>query len=400
MRALFSVTNFRFFLGGVTLVELADGLRSVVIILWVYQVSQGNGLAVAAFTAADLLPRLIFGPLLGAMADRYPRRKLLIGAEAVRMGVAIGQVVAVTFGSLGALWVLVGLSSAADVLSASVRGAMLPQIVTKDLLQQANAVVTTVRQGALMTGPPLGALVFTKLGAVAAFAFDAVFFAASALLATGLHGLPKPEGSSAQPRLLAKAAAGWRYVAGYPPIRLLFLISLLSFIGAGINNTAMVFFISRTLGHDPADIAWLAVANGLVQMLMGGYLAVAAKQNNPHQVLLFGVGLMALGGVVVALAPSLVVLIMGVVITSVGNAPFNIGLNTLLQLRADPSYLGRIQAFTVTLGNGLFLAAAGASGLLVNLAEPRLVLVISALVGLCAWLLALAFNRGGSGDRS
>ena len=70
--------------------------------------------------------------------------------------------------------------------------------------------------------------------------------------------------------------------------------------------------------------------------------------------------------------------ILGVIITSLGNAPFNIAFMTLIQRYAEPKYLGRVRGTIDSLGTLSFLTASGLAGLTVSLTAPRTLLAGSA----------------------
>ena len=174
--------DFRTLFIAVSVSELGDALNYIAL-MWV-ALEKGGPLGVVAVRIADSIPAFIFGLHGGIAADRWSRRKLMVGADLVRAATLIPVAVAGLSGSLP-LW---GLVVAAFILEgatsyfAPAYGATIPAVVDRENVQQANALVQATAQGLSVGGWALAALLLTVLPLSTFFAVDAVTFLLSALL--------------------------------------------------------------------------------------------------------------------------------------------------------------------------------------------------------------------------
>jgi MFS family permease len=188
-RRAFAVRGFRaLWLAGLLSVA-GDQLARVALSILVFERTGSAALSAATY-ALSMLPALVSGALLSWLADRYPRRRVMVVCDAVRA--ALVAVMAVPVVPLPLLAVLLVLVQLAEAPFSAAQGAVLPELLgTRYEAGQAVQQVTT--QLCLVLGFAAAAFVVTGVGAHAALAIDAATFAASALLIRGgLAGLPPP----------------------------------------------------------------------------------------------------------------------------------------------------------------------------------------------------------------
>ncbi len=180
--ALLGRRDFRTLFVAVSVSELGDALNYIAL-MWV-ALEKGGPLGVVAVRIADSVPAFIFGLHGGVAADRWSRRKLMIGADVVRGVTLIPVAVAGLAGTLP-LW---GLVAAAFVLEgatsyfAPAYGATIPAVVERENVQQANALVQATAQGLSVGGWALAALLLAVVPLSTFFAVDAITFFVSAAL--------------------------------------------------------------------------------------------------------------------------------------------------------------------------------------------------------------------------
>ncbi len=319
---------------------LGDALRRIAITLWVFEVSGHAGPAIAALMIAELAPIMLLGPVAGVVVDRWDRRRVMLVTDIVRAGLSLCQIVAVVNGSISITYAVTALAAAVGACFAPAQNALMPEIIRRDELQRANAIMSVTLQASFVVGPALGAAMYYRAGPVAVFVLDSVSFLGSAASLFVMKGGPRM-----QPSERLSAAVVLRDVRDgvvYSVRNRVAAVNMCLGIGimatAGINNTAMIFFITRTLNRDPASVAWLSAANGVAQITTGGILTALARRTRLDWVLILGALAMAIGGLVVASSWSLPMLVVGVVITALGNAPFNIARATVYQIHVAPDY--------------------------------------------------------------
>ncbi|GAA1710447.1 hypothetical protein GCM10009745_68070 [Kribbella yunnanensis] len=178
--------------------------------------------AVGAAAFVQQLPWLLFALFSGALADRLDRRTMIVAADLFRAVVlaALGVAVLVGTSPLWAIYVALFLLGTAETLADSASGALLVNAVPKDQLGKANARLyatgTLVQQ---LGGPPLGALLFAA-GAGVPLVFDAVTFAAAAVLIARVTVRPAPV-ESAGTALWTEVRAGVSWLWGHVGVRTL-----------------------------------------------------------------------------------------------------------------------------------------------------------------------------------
>ncbi len=391
--------KFRLFWGPYGVLSLSDGFRRIAVLLWVYEVSDRSGWAVAAIMLAEVIPRLVTAPFVGVFVDRAgPGRAIKLAAFALA-GVSLTQAgVALARQGVAVMIALVALAALAELVSATASESLLPRIVVQEKLQTANAVLMSTYQAALIVGPPLGAFMYERLGRASVFLADAAVLFVAALLLLRLPSRFAAAESEEAPHFWSQMVEGFRYLIGHPVLLLLASTIFLIAFSAGINSTAMVFFM-ESLGRKAADVAWLGATNGLFQLLAGGFV-VAFARRIPSSSWLLGAGLavMALGAAAQAAATGFLWLIVAVLVVSVGNNPVNIAYSTLLQTHTKTSHLGRVKALTGALDSVVFLLGAGVAGALLAVYPARALLVLSASAVAASLALYLLVLRRRLGD--
>ena len=295
--------------------------------------------AVALVLLASTVPRFL-GPMAGALADRWERRRLMRGCE-LGQAVAI-TLVAVTLPPLPVLLVLVLVAATLATVFAPASASCVPTLVAPNELTRANALIGTAFNFQVALGPAIGGLAFGLAGPRAAFALDAATFLASAILLRGLPRLPPPSaGSDGVAGVWAATLEGLHHVRRSPGLRAL-VVALVVFVAfAAIDNVALVFLVEDELSGS-------ATAYGLVQGCFGlGMLLASVGLSWLHRTVSSAVLLMtgAVAGIVGALAtglaPGIVAAGATQAIAGSGNGIDNIAVNIHVQRLVPTPMLGR-----------------------------------------------------------
>ncbi len=158
---------------------LGDQLAQVALAVLVYNRTH-SALATAAVYALTYLPPIVGGPLLAGLADRYPRRRVMLACDLLRAGlVAAMAVPGMAFPALCALVFCVVLLSAPF---SAARAALLPEVLEGDRYVAGSALQNVTNQAVQMLGFAAGGAVIAGLGPYRALALDAATFLGSALI--------------------------------------------------------------------------------------------------------------------------------------------------------------------------------------------------------------------------
>src|SRR5919197_5856006 len=162
--------------------ELGDALHYIAL-MW-FALKAGGPLGVVAVRLADSVPAFDFGSHGGLAADRFDRRRLMIGADLARAAVLVPVAVLGLAGQLP-LAVLVAaafLLETATSYFAPAYGALMPALVERQNVQRANALVQATTQALSIGGWALSAGLVALLPLSTFFAVNALSFIVSAVL--------------------------------------------------------------------------------------------------------------------------------------------------------------------------------------------------------------------------
>ena len=156
-----------------------------------YQLTN-NPATLGWISAAYVAPTVIFLTAGGVLTDRIERRHMMIAADTLRgLASAAGAILAITHHlTLWELGVVVALAGTGQALFAPAFGSIVPEIVPRDLLPQANSLDQFVRTAAGLVGPAIAGVGIAVAGAGWAFAIDAATSVVST--ATALALTPRP----------------------------------------------------------------------------------------------------------------------------------------------------------------------------------------------------------------
>ena len=268
---VFGTAEYRAVWAADLLSVLGDQLARVALAVLVYG-RTGSALWAAFTYALTFLPAIVGGVLLSGLADRFPRREVMIVANLVRaVLLAVMAVPGLPLPVLCAL--LVGVVLAGAPHSAA-RGALLPEILPGDLYERGLAVSQMTNQAAQVAGFAFGGVLVAVLNANAALALNAAAFGlAAVVITTGLARRPVLGADTG-----AVAAGGGRdALAGVVDIatdpRRRALVLLVWMVGLYVVPEALAAPYAAELGAGTAVVGVLMAADPLGSVI-GAWLFV------------------------------------------------------------------------------------------------------------------------------
>jgi MFS family permease len=371
---------------------LGDSLGLVALMLHVAGTT-GQALAVAfLLLAGDFLPALA-GPLAGTLADRLDRRRVMVGCELVQGSLVV--VTALWLPPLPLLLVLVGLRALAGQVFQPASRAAVPAVVPERDLERANAAVGVATNGGETLGPLVAALLLPVLDVRGVLLVDAATFLVSAVVLGFLPALPgaAPE-DGRRPSFLADARAGLRYLGSEATVRAVALGYFAIVACNGIDDVALVFLATDTLGAGEAAVGLLLAAVG-IGLLAGYALLARTRARVPMPALLLaGFAVSSAGNLLTGLAWAVAAAFAVQAVRGLGIAALDVAATTMVQRTVPPHLLGRVFG---SLYGGIGVAAALAyllGGLLLDRTTPRVAFVAAGAAGLLATgITALALRR-------
>jgi len=218
-RDVFAHPEFRALWVSYVLSAGGDRVALVALTLLVYDRSKSPLLAAITF-AAGFVPYLFGGMFLSGLADRLPRRPVMVACDLIRCLLVVAMLAPrVPLAAMIALLYVVTLFQAPFDAS---RSAVVRDVMEKDTYPLALTVLGSTSRVVVVAGSAVGGLVVALFGARLALGTDAATFAASALAVQfGLHARPAPAESGGTPNPVGQLIEGVRLVFGDPALRLL-----------------------------------------------------------------------------------------------------------------------------------------------------------------------------------
>jgi DHA3 family tetracycline resistance protein-like MFS transporter len=262
------IRDFALLWVGMSISLLGDGIYLVAIAWQVYDLSNAPT-ALSVVGVAWTVPLVVFVLVGGVASDRFDRRKVMIVADLVRF-VGIGALGILSLAGALELWhviALVAVYGAGEAFFGPAFGAIVPDIVQKDDLVQANSINQLMRPLAYrLIGPALGGLAIAWLSAGGAFLLDASSFLVSALA----FSLMSPRRAAAGERETSMAsvrrelAEGFRFVCSRVWLwGTLIAASVTLLVFWGPYEVLVPYIVKNQLGGGSAQLGLVFAAGGV-----------------------------------------------------------------------------------------------------------------------------------------
>jgi MFS family permease len=342
--------------------------------------------SLAFLVIAQIVPAILTGFFGGPLIDRFPRRLLLIVSDAMRF-LAVGSLLLVDDAGL---WHLYAVAVALGIFGALFQPtfqASLPNIVPRDSLAAANALVGGVFSAAIMLGPVIGALLISAGGIQFGFAMNALSFLASAVMVAGTvvpQGERRAEGRSHVQEL----RAGLAYMSGNPTVRSILIVVGLVTLAAGIKSPLEPLLALKVLDVGPTGYGILGGfwgAGMAIGFFVSAYYVRRFGHGRVFSMTIVLVGFAVLGS---SISPVLWPIFGFWVVAGAANTIGTVAYETLLLERTPDAFRGRVMAAAeAALEAGLLIGVLSA-GVLAELIGTRGGLAVSGVMFLFAAVVA------------
>ncbi len=387
--------------------EIGDWLLLIALPVYVLQLT-GSALTTSTLLLLEVLAAMLAGPLAGVLADRWDRRRLLLGGG-LAQAVLLLPLLAVHDGSVGrlagqpdgpgTLWIVYLVTAAEAVLGSvndPVRQALLPATVGPDELAGATAQLGIAANLARLVGGALGGLLLEAYGLGGVVLGDVATFLLAAALLTGwsVAAVPRPPGPAGATR---EWLAGLAVIRGDRQLRGTLLVSALLQLGQGMFVVLFVVFVLRRLGGGGADVGLLRGVQAVGGIAGGLLLGVVARRIPPW--LLAGTGALGFAAVCLAiwngpaLTTALPLYVALFVLVGLPIAAGDAGMVTVALAATPDEYRGRMISTVSTTGAAAQGIGTLLAGLLVDPVGLLPLLDAHAGIGALAGVVALVMLR-------
>ncbi|WP_347059317.1 MFS transporter [Blastococcus sp. HT6-30] len=312
----------------------------------VLQLSDDSGVALGLITALQFGPSLLLSMYGGVLADRYPKRRLLLISQGLMglLSLVLGTLVATGAVQLWHVFVLAGALGSVSAVDVPVRQAFVSEMVGPGLITNAVSLNSTIFNGARLVGPALaGLLIGAASGNTApAFFLNAASFAFTIAALAGMRAdelLPSPPVARGRGQLRAGLAYTW----AHPD--LLLAMGLAFVTGTfGFNYQVTIALMARETFDLGAQAFGLLSTCFAVGSLSGALLSTRRSVRPRQRFLIGSAVLFGVCTVVAGLMPTHVAFALLLVPTGAAALVFSVANNSFVQLGVEPQMRGRVMA--------------------------------------------------------
>lgn len=378
--------------------QIGDSLNRVALLWFVYQLT-GSAMKMVMIGLLQTIPPLVLSPLIGVYLDRANKKTVMVWVDILRSALVLLIPLLYAFDqlTLERLYAAVFLLAVVSTIFGPALSASVPQLVRRDQLTAANALLQTTTNTGLLIGPLISGVGIALIGSQNVLYVDAVTFFVSALCLIGIRMRPldKTQLEKGRGTWTQELLAGIRFVYLEHTVLVLMVTAALYSLAASAFAFMLPVFAEQNLSAGALEVGALWSALGAGMLATSTWLA-SLTQGDLHGrfTLIFrsmAVGGLAMCGLSMLTAP----LIAGALILIIGGstALFMPIVWGVLQEVTPAPLLGRV--FTTFSTGSMASAMAGMAGFgwAADTMGPHVSLLGIGLVLLCTACLAFLSCR-------
>ncbi len=330
----------------------------------------------ARMTFMFFVPFFLLAPLAGLLADRLPRRALMIAADVIRCAIMLGFAALIgwtqDWGAWGPFAPLLAIGAFAALFSPA-RSALLPTLISSDQLIRANGMISGLGIIATMAAAKVSGYLADHYDAIVSFRLDAVTFVASAVCLLMLRPprmRTSDRGDRTKRSSLGELAAGFRYARAHRHVWELIVIAAIVWFCGPLVNSVIPAIVRDVYGGTYSTISTYRALLGLGFIIGAIVISTFGDALRAEVAITWGLIGIACGVGVFAASvflpadPSTLARIgaVGVVIAGTFGVAVMASTNSLLQRTVADGYRGRVFGVRDVCSTGALLLATGLLG--------------------------------------
>lgn len=378
--------SFRCLWIGQLVSALGDRLTQMGILTFIMVLTHDKGDKMALITFFSLLPFLLFGPLFGALVDRYSRKKIMIFADIARaIIVLLIPVIWVNTHSILLVIACFFILGTLTALFTPAKMSIITNITDKNILLQANSLIVTTGMVATLVGTLIAGAVIKLAGVKPAFYINSLTYLLSALFIFRII-YRKPERTTRAfeniyIHLLEDTKTGLAYIRRHSVILRLMLLSSIFSIISSFAYILILNYSSTTLKQGPFGMGCLLSATGFG--MIAGTLILLKRKNkvNYARALYLSFLMMGVFFLLFYLRPNFYLTLIFLFYAGSGAAITTVALDTIFQRVTPDDLKGKIFAVRGVFANSVFLGCLLLVGFLIKRIEATTLFVIVGAIG-------------------
>jgi MFS family permease len=339
--------------------------------------------------AARALPVLLLSPFAGVVADRYPRRRVLMLTNSATslLSFVIFALIETHHAPLWTLMITSALGAAMQSFDAPARQSWVPLMVPREQVGRAIGLNSVAFNAPSVVGPPLAGLLIAGIGVAPCFLVNAITTLAVVVALIAMH--PAPPTSARRGDVVGAIIEGLRYLVGQPVLRWIVLMLVVTSLTVRPYTFLLPAYAVHVVHTDARGLGVLMAASG-AGAILGAFLTAATGGRRRGVIWLVSVTLSALGVAGLGLTASFAIATALLPIIGLATLSFIGSSNILLQTLAPDEIRGRVVSVYSMILLGFVPLGALLVGSVATVLELRWTLVAAGgLAMLCALGIAL-----------
>lgn len=381
---------FRLFWLGQSVSYFGDMMNTTGLAIMLYLVTRSPSL-VAVGLIAKAVPTVLFGLIAGPFVDRFNRQRLMIATDLARALLTI-TIPFFAYKWLPGVFIAVLLIASASAFFNPAKQALLPNLVPRDRLVNANSLVSSSEKTMELLGYSAAGVIAALISWAPLFIIDAVTYLVSAFTLLGVSDEGRMSRAGLPIRLLRDIVEGGRYILASAPLRSTMALTFAAVFFAGMTFPTLVVMAYGPLNGGAFGYGLLEAGIG-AGAIIGALMAPASMRKlAAGALILIGVAGMgaayALTGFSRSLWPAVVFLFAG----GVANTTYYVPLISVTQREAEDRVRGRVMSTRFLLMQLGLLGGMALAGPLTSRLGAPLVFVTSGVLMVTAALVGLGFR--------
>ena len=368
----------------------------IVAILFLISSLTGSPLAIGILALVATLPQVFLGLIGGVFVDRLDRKLVMITSDIVRGLAVLALLFVQRADQLYILYIVSFVMVTVGLFFNPARNAVIPNIVSGEILLTANALIQASQIIAVILGASIAGLIIGWLGPDFAFVFDSFSFAVSAATIAIMNIPPlnsKP--SKTKSRVIwDQLVEGLLFIKNSFPLRHVMMTTAIATLGFGAIMVLGIVYLREKLGIGAEGFGFLYAFQGLGVVIGGAIIGRFAS--NAHSNRVVGSCMVILGMAIIAFAvvPSYPLVLVAVAIVGLSIVAARAALATLTQRLVPDEKRGRVESAV----NMVIGASSGTSmvlsGLLGNLIGVQAVFIAAGAITILSGIAASYTLKG------
>jgi MFS family permease len=381
----FRYRDFSLLWSGLFIGNIGTWMQFTALGYYVATLAPNTGLAsfyIGLLGASRMIPVLIASPFAGVVADRYPRRPILLSTNIMTaiLAVLLSAALFTNTASLPVILIISAFQAATQSFDAPARQSWVSLLVPRELVGNAIGLNSFAFNMPSVAGPPLaGLLIFASGGIAPCMVVNAIVKFAVVLALIFMR--PSPASSKARTSFKTAIVEGIQFIYGHSALRWIYLMLIVTALSVRSYTFMLPAYAVHVIHADALGLSYLMASSGIGAVV--GALIIAAVNVRKRATIWFVAGMMASLGVAalgVTDVLGVAALILGLV--GLGTQSFVGSSNILVQTLAPSDMRGRVLSVYSMIVLGLVPGGALLIGTLARFTDLRLVFICAGV--LCA----------------